>query len=85
MRLKLKKLLVFGEPDCGKSTIVKPVLQFIPMENMASFTKEKAFSTSLLTPETLLTHVDEFSEEYVSADQAKQVYFLLLEFNLLVK
>ena len=73
MPFKLKKLLVFGEPDCGKSTIVKPVLQFIPMENMASFTKEKAFSTSLLKPETLLTHVDEFSEEYVSADQAKQV------------
>ena len=80
MPFKLRKLLVFGEPDCGKSTIVKPVLTFIPMENMASFTKEKAFSTSLLKPETLLTHVDEFSEEYVSADQAKQVISYCLNF-----
>jgi hypothetical protein len=72
--MKLRCLLVHGVKDCGKTSIVNPILGVIPTECVASITCERnQFATSMLTENTELTFVDEFTEDRLDADTAKNV------------
>ncbi len=70
-QLKTPALLVVGPKDCGKTTLINPILELIPHEFLASITKENQFSTSSINKNTRLTFVDEFSSDRLSADQCK--------------
>ena len=70
---KTRKLMVCGPKDSGKSTWVLPIMSIIPKGSIASLTKEKQFSCSMLTEEIQLCFVDEFTEDILTADQAKAV------------
>ena len=71
--MKLKKLLVVGKKNCGKTTLVNPLLNLIDEEKVASLTKEAKFATSMITADTQLVFVDEFSEQFLDASQAKMI------------
>ena len=73
MRMKVRKLMVVGPIDCGKTSIINPILEMIPSEHVASITAENQFSCSMLNDDTLLTFVDEFTEKHLSARDAKSV------------
>jgi hypothetical protein len=72
-QMKTKALMVVGEKDSGKTTIVNPVLRLIPPEHVASITKENQFSCSMIDENTQLTFVDEFTEDRMDGSQAKNV------------
>ena len=71
--MKLKKLMVVGKKNCGKTTLVNPLLNLIDEEKVASLTKEAKFATSMITADTQLVFVDEFSEQFLDASQAKMI------------
>ena len=73
MPLKTKKLLVYGPKNCGKTTIINPIMAFTKPEHVGSLTAEKEFSCSMLDPLTQLIFVDEFSDHTISAEIAKRV------------
>ena len=71
--MKLKKLMVVGKKNCGKTTLVNPLLNLIDEEKVASLTKEAKFATSMITADTQLVFVDEFSEQFLDPSQAKMI------------
>ena len=72
-QMKRPVLMVVGPRDCGKTTIINPILELIPAEHVASLTPEKQFSCSMLNQDTELTMVDEFNEQNLTASSAKEV------------
>ena len=65
--------MVWGPTNCGKTTLLNPILAFIPHQNVATLTKEGRFSLAMVNRTTELTFVDEFEAANLSAEQAKQV------------
>ena len=70
---KVRKLMVCGPKDSGKSTWIEPVKGVIPEGCYASITKEGKFSTSMITDETQLTFVDEFEDCLMDTSTAKRL------------
>ena len=70
-QMKTPALMVVGPHDCGKTTMINPILELIPVEYIGSITKENQFSTSSINKDTRLTFVDEFEADRLTASQAK--------------
>ena len=73
MEQKVRKLVVHGPKDSGKSSWVNVLMGVIPMERIATITEERQFSASMITEDTELTIVDEWSESTLRGDQAKTI------------
>ena len=72
--MKTRCLMVHGVKDCGKSTIINPIMTIIPTQHHASITCEKnAFATSMIKEHTQIVFVDEFHEGKLDASTAKGV------------
>ena len=72
--MKLRRLMVTGPTNCGKTTLVNPILEIIDEEKVISITLEKnSFNTSMFEKETELCFVDEFVEEHLTPQQAKNL------------
>ena len=54
-------------------TLVNPLLNLIDEEKVASLTKEAKFVTSMISADAQLKFVDEFSEQFLDASQAKMI------------
>ena len=71
---KVRKLLVWGPSDSGKSTWLEPLRGIIPDKYIASITKEGKFGTSMITADTQLTFIDEFVPGIIPDWRAKQLF-----------
>ena len=71
---KVRKLLVYGPIDSGKSTWLEPLRGIIPDCYIASITKEGKFGTSMITVDTQLTFIDEFVPGIIPEWRAKQLF-----------
>ena len=59
---KIRKLVVWGPKDSGKTSWFNVFLGLIPMKFIASITNEKQFSVAMISDETQLVFLDEWSE-----------------------
>ena len=78
---KIRKLVVWGPKDSGKTGWFSVFLGLIPMKFIASITNEKQFSSAMISDETQLVFLDEWSETTLQSDMAKTV----LQGGLMVK
>ena len=56
---KIRKLVVWGPKDSGKTSWFNLFLGLIPMKFIASITNEKQFSATMISDETQLVFLDE--------------------------
>ena len=59
---KTRKLVVYGPKDSGKTSWFHVFLGVIPMKFIASITSEKQFAASMITNDSQLVFLDEWSE-----------------------
>ena len=78
---KKRKLVVWEPKDSGKTSWFNVFLGLIPMKFIASITNEKQFSAVMISDETQLVFLDEWSETILQSDMAKTV----LQVGLMVK
>ena len=78
---KIRKLVVWGLKDSGKTSWFNVFLGLIPMKFIASITNEKQFSVAMISDETQLVFLVEWSKTTLQSDMAKTV----LQGGLLVK
>ena len=72
MEQKVRKLVVHGPKDSGKSSWVN-VNGGHSNKRIAAITEERQFSTSMITEDTELTIVNKWSESTLRGDQAKTI------------
>ena len=70
---KVKKLVVHGPKDSGKTSWINVLLGIIPMSQVASITQERQFAASMIEESTQLVILDEWSENTLQSDMAKSV------------
>ena len=70
---KVRKLVVYGPKDSGKTSWFQLFLGIIPIQYVASITQEKQFSTSMIKQDTQIVFLDEWSENSLQSDMAKEV------------
>ena len=70
---KVKKLVVAGPKDSGKTSWSNIFHRIIPSSAIASLTQEKQFSAAMITNETQLVIVDEWSANTMESDLAKSI------------
>ena len=70
---KVKKLVLHGPNDSGKTSWINVVLGIIPMSQVASITQERQFAASMIEENTQLVILDEWSESTLQSDMAKSV------------
>ena len=70
---KVKKLVVAGPKDSGKTSWSNIFHRIIPSSAIASLTKEKQFAAAMITNKTQLVIVDEWSANTMESDLAKSV------------
>ena len=70
---KVKKLVVASPKDSGKTSWSNIFHRMIPSSAIASLTKEKQFSAAMITNETQLVIVDEWSANTMDSDLAKTI------------
>ena len=70
---KVKKLVVAGPKDSGKTSWSNIFHRIIPSAAIASLTKEKQFSAAMITNDTQLVIVDEWSASTMESDLAKSI------------
>lgn len=70
---KVKKLVVVGPKDSGKTSWSNIFHRIIPPGYIASITNERQFSASMVTNETQLVLVDEWSASTMQSDLAKTI------------
>ena len=68
---KTRKLVVYGPKDSGKTSWFHVFLGVIPMKFIASITSEKQFAASMITNDSQLILLDEWSEHTLQSDMAK--------------
>ena len=73
MPQKTRKLVVTGPRDSGKTSWASIFRRIIPEEHIASITNERQFSAAMITNDTQLVFIDEWSENTMSAELAKKV------------
>lgn len=71
--MKTRKLCVVGETDSGKTAWFSPFQGIIPTANIAGVTREKQFAGHLITDETEIVFMDEWSTDSLNAEDAKKV------------
>lgn len=70
---KIRKLVVFGPKDSGKTSWLNVLLGVIPSKRVAAITSEKQFAASMIDENTELVFMDEWSENTLNSDMAKTV------------
>ena len=70
---KIRKLVLVGPKDCGKTTWANVLLRVVPQHKVASITKESQFSASMINNETELVIIDEWSRDTLTSDSSKIV------------
>ena len=70
---KVRKLVVYGPKDSGKTSWFQVFLGIIPIQYVALITQEKQFSTSMIKQDTQIVFLDEWSENSLQSDMAKVV------------
>ena len=70
---KTQKLCVVGEKDSGKTSLLAPLQGIIPLSRIATLTREKQFSTQMVSQDTELVFVDEWSSASLDAETAKKL------------
>ncbi|XP_065066524.1 uncharacterized protein LOC135692361 [Rhopilema esculentum] len=70
---KAKKLCCVGEADSGKTSWFAPYEGIISREKLASVTRDRHFSASMLSDDTECLIVDEWPPDALSADDAKRI------------
>ena len=73
MAHKTRKLVVYGPKDSGKTSWFHVFLGVIPMKFIASITSEKQFAASMITNDSQLIFLDEWSEHILQSDMARTV------------
>ena len=70
---KVRKLVVKGPKDSGKTTGASVFLGIILIKFVASITQEAQFSLSMINEDTQLVFLDEWSDRTLASDMAKVV------------
>ena len=70
---KVRKLVVHGPKDSGKTSWINVLLGIIPMTDVASITQERQFAAAMIEEHTQLVVLDEWSEYTLQSDMAKSV------------
>ena len=70
---KIRRLVLCGPKDSGKTSWVQVLFGIIPLTNLAAITQEKQFSTAVMNEHIELVFLDEWSENTLQADLAKVV------------
>ena len=70
---KVRKLVVHGPKDSGKTSWINVLLGIIPMTDVASVTQERQIATAMIEEHTQLVVLDEWSEYTLQSDMAKSV------------
>ena len=78
---KATKLVVVGESNSGKSSWAKIFFGILKTSKIASVSKEKVFGMSMIEDDTELIFIDEWSNDTLSADNAKMLFQGLFENN----
>ncbi|CAB3995433.1 sperm receptor for egg jelly-like [Paramuricea clavata] len=73
MPQKVRKLVVAGPKDSGKTSWASVFHRIIPAESIASITNERQFSASMVTDDTQLVIVDDWSASTMQSDLAKTI------------
>ena len=69
---KLRKLVVVGPKDSGKTTWASVFLGICPLRFVASITKEKQFLAAMINGDTQIVLLDEWSEIHCKPTSPKQ-------------
>ena len=70
---KTQKLCIVGDKDSGKTSLLAPLQGIIPISNIATLTREKQFSAQMISQETELVFIDEWSPQTLDAEAAKKL------------
>ena len=71
---KVRKLVVHGPKDSGKTSWINVLLGIIPMTDVVSITQEQQFATAMIEEHTQLVVLDEWSEYTLKSDMAKDLW-----------
>lgn len=71
MPQKVRKLVVSGPKDSGKTSWACVLHRIVPSERIASITNEKQFSASMINDSTELVFIDDWSSQTMQSDLAK--------------
>lgn len=71
MPQKIRKLVVSGPRDSGKTSWACVLHRIIPSDRIASITKERQFSASMINDETEIVIIDDWSGHTMDCDLAK--------------
>ena len=70
---KVRKLVVHGPKDSGKTSWTNVLFGIIPMTDVASITQERQFAAAMIEEHTQFVVLDEWSEYTLQSDMAKSV------------
>ena len=70
---KTRELVVYGPKGSSKTSWFHVFLGVIPMKFIASITNEKQFAASVITNDSQLIFLDDWSEHTLQSDMAKTV------------
>ena len=70
---KVRKLVVHGPKDSGKTSWINVLLGIMPMTDVASITQERHFAAAMIEEHTQLVVLDKWSEYTLQSDMAKSV------------
>ena len=70
---KVRKLVVVGASDSGKTSWANVFFGIIPRERIAVLTKEQTFGASMIEDDTELLYLDEWNKEMMTEDLLKTV------------
>ena len=71
---KTRKLVLVGDSDSGKSSLVNILFGIIPQSKIAIVTKESNFGLSMIGEDTELLYIDEWCTEMMAADTVKTLF-----------
>ena len=71
---KVRKLVVCGPRDSGKTSWACIFHRIINADNIASITSERQFSASMINDDTELVFLDEWSANTLASDMAKTIF-----------
>ena len=71
---KVRKLVVVGARDSGKSSFAKLFFGLIPRDRIAAVTKEDNFGASMINDDTELLYIDEWTKKMLTSDEAKCIF-----------
>ena len=70
---KIRKLVLHGPTDSGKTSWINVLLGIIPITDVAPIPQERQFATAMIEEHTQLVVLGEWSEYTLQSDMAKSV------------